>query len=561
MTGALPRSLRPGRARRSLRAFRRTARGRAPRRGPAPHHRGRGHGQDHRAHPPHRAPHREQARPARGDPGPHLHREGRGRDGRARRPAHPLRLRRDAASPPSTPSATACCARPRSRWGSNPEFRVLTEPEQSSSCASGSSLCRSTASGRSAIPRATSRRSLTLVSRAKDEDVSPRQYRAWAEARLASGRATRTSERGRGRVARRARRLLRGAPAPARGGRARRLRRPDPPGAGCCASARGARPPARPPPLHPGRRVPGHEPRAARAAAALAGDAPNITVVGDDDQAIYRWRGAAAANLLAFRRLYPGAREVVLTENHRSTQLILDASSRLISYNNPYRLEVVARIDKRLRAQRPGGVPVRHLALRHRFGRGRRRGRPRSSERIQAGARPRDLAILVRSNGDADAFLRALNVKGIPHRFSGSRGLYAREEVRLLVSFLRVAREPRRLGLALLPLRFRGLPHARGRPPPASTSTRAGRRGRCSRSCARCPRTRTCVGVGGATREAAARLLADLDRARAEVPRRRTGRGALRLPPALGAPRPPGGRGDGGGRGQGQEHREVLRDP
>src|SRR6185436_459131 len=74
----------------------------------------------------------------------------------------------------------------------------------------------------------------------------------------------------------------------------------------------------------------------------LAGERSNITVVGDDDQAIYRWRGAAAANLLAFRRQYPRAREVVLTENHRSTQVILDAASRLIAYNNPYRLEVIA---------------------------------------------------------------------------------------------------------------------------------------------------------------------------------------------------------------------------
>jgi DNA helicase-2/ATP-dependent DNA helicase PcrA len=48
----------------------------------------------------------------------------------------------------------------------------------------------------------------------------------------------------------------------------------------------------------------------------------------------------------------------------------------------------------------------------------------------------------VRSNADADPFLRALNVKGLPHRFSGSRGLYAREEVRLLVSFLRALANP-----------------------------------------------------------------------------------------------------------------------
>ena len=78
-------------------------------------------------------------------------------------------------------------------------------------------------------------------------------------------------------------------------------------------------------------------------------------MVGDDDQAIYRWRGAAAGNLLAFRQLYPDARQVVLTENHRSTQVILDAAARLISYNNPYRLEVIAGIDKRLRSERKHG--------------------------------------------------------------------------------------------------------------------------------------------------------------------------------------------------------------
>src|SRR5688572_11214121 len=90
-------------------------------------------------------------------------------------------------------------------------------------------------------------------------------------------------------------------------------------------------------------------------------EAPNITVVGDDDQAIYRWRGAAAGNLLAFRQLYPDARQVVLTENHRSTQVILDSASRLISYNNPFRLEVIAGIDKRLRSERKAGRSVRHV--------------------------------------------------------------------------------------------------------------------------------------------------------------------------------------------------------
>src|SRR5262245_44277394 len=133
----------------------------------------------------------------------------------------------------------------------------------------------------------------------------------------------------------------------------------------------------------------------------LAGDGPgpNITVVGDDDQAIYRWRGAASANLLAFRRLYPGAREVVLNENHRSTQPILDAAARLISYNNPHRLEAVAGIDKRLRSSRTEGPPVTHL-----------RFDTVSAEadgvaglvagRLRQGYRPRDLALPVRDRSE-----------------------------------------------------------------------------------------------------------------------------------------------------------------
>jgi superfamily I DNA/RNA helicase len=89
----------------------------------------------------------------------------------------------------------------------------------------------------------------------------------------------------------------------------------------------------------------------------LAGEPANLTVVGDDDQAIYRWRGAAAANLLAFRRLYPGAREVVLVENYRSTQTILDAAARLVGYNNPYRLEAIA-IDKAALSRGKDGGPT-----------------------------------------------------------------------------------------------------------------------------------------------------------------------------------------------------------
>jgi DNA helicase-2/ATP-dependent DNA helicase PcrA len=253
----------------------------------------------------------------------------------------------------------------------------------------------------------------------------------------------------------------------------------------------------------------------------LAGTSASLTVVGDDDQAIYRWRGAAAANLLAFRRLYPGAREVVLVDNYRSTQPILDAASRLVAYNNPWRLEAVAGIDKRLRSPRKQGAPVLH---RH-FDTVSAEADAVAGmieERLRAGARPRDVAILVRSNADADPFLRSLNVKGIPHRFSGSRGLYAREEIRLLVAFLRVlacpedsvslfylaASEVYRLPVGDL-LRLNHYARRRSRP---LLEVLRGLEG-----------NEELASVGGAAREATKRLLADLDRASAELPRRRTG--------------------------------------
>src|SRR5207253_2584810 len=78
----------------------------------------------------------------------------------------------------------------------------------------------------------------------------------------------------------------------------------------------------------------------------------NVTVVGDDDQSIYRFRGAAISNILEFRERYRGARTVVLRRNYRSLAPILDAAYRLVRHNDPDRLEVRAGIVKRLRAER-----------------------------------------------------------------------------------------------------------------------------------------------------------------------------------------------------------------
>ena len=200
---------------------------------------------------------------------------------------------------------------------------------------------------------------------------------------------------------------------------------------------------ARPLPLRPGGRVPGHEPRPARdAEARWPGRRPTspwwATTTRPSTAGAARppptcWRSAGSTRARA-RWCSPRT-----TARPRS---ILDAAARLIGYNNPYRLEAIAGIDKRLRsprAERPARCATAHFDTVSAEADG---VAAMVEERIQAGARPRDFAILVRSNADADPFLRALNVKGLPHRFSGSRGLYAREEVRLLVSFLRVLANP-----------------------------------------------------------------------------------------------------------------------
>ena len=174
----------------------------------------------------------------------------------------------------------------------------------------------------------------------------------------------------------------------------------------------------------------------------LAGEAGNVTVVGDDDQSIYKFRGAALDNLLGFRRVYPQATTIVLRDNYRSTQAILDAAARLIRHNDPDRLEIREGIDKSLVAKEAGGWPPEPLHF-DTLSSEADGVADRIAAMVAAGeAAYRDLAILVRANREADPFLRALNMRAIPWRFSGNEGLYTRPEVRLVLAFLRVLANP-----------------------------------------------------------------------------------------------------------------------
>jgi len=163
----------------------------------------------------------------------------------------------------------------------------------------------------------------------------------------------------------------------------------------------------------------------------LAGSEGNLTVVGDEDQSIYSWRGADIQNILDFEADFPGARVLRLEDNYRSSQAILDAASGLVAHN-------LRRKGKTLRAVRPAGEPVRlHQAV-DEF-----QEAAWVVERIAAQGRQRRSAVLFRMNAQSRLFEEALLRVGIPYAVVGGVGFYERREVKDVLSYLRVLSNPR----------------------------------------------------------------------------------------------------------------------
>ncbi|MFA5093026.1 MAG: UvrD-helicase domain-containing protein [Candidatus Omnitrophota bacterium] len=174
----------------------------------------------------------------------------------------------------------------------------------------------------------------------------------------------------------------------------------------------------------------------------LAGSLKNITVVGDDDQCIYRWRGAAYSNLINFNQEYPGAEKITLIQNYRSTQSILDSAYQLIQNNNPERFEVKAKIDKHLVGLTKNGERPVHLHFDTHSAEADNVSKIIQDKVSLGKFKFRDFAILVRSNSDAQSYIQSLNMQNIPWQFSGNQGLYSREEVKLCINFLRLIANP-----------------------------------------------------------------------------------------------------------------------
>jgi len=170
----------------------------------------------------------------------------------------------------------------------------------------------------------------------------------------------------------------------------------------------------------------------------LAEKRKNVTVVADDDQCIYRWRGAAYSNVLNFMDTFKDSEKISLIRNYRSGQAILDCAYKLIQNNNPERFEVKAGIDKKLVASSAEGRSPVYRQFRNNSGESDWVAQTIKDKVRDGNFVYKDFAILVRSNSDAQPYLQALNMQGIPWQFSGNQGLYLRQEVKLCISFLRV---------------------------------------------------------------------------------------------------------------------------
>ncbi len=165
----------------------------------------------------------------------------------------------------------------------------------------------------------------------------------------------------------------------------------------------------------------------------------NLTVVADDDQSIYRWRGAAVSNVLQFKKTYPKAKLVVLNQNYRSSQAILDCAYNLIQNNNPDRLEIKEKIDKKLHSQHTTNILQPEFLH---YDRIENEADGVAKKIKELSVNPKDVAILVRANAHAHPFITALSRHGIPCQFLGPGKLFDQPEVKDLISYLKVLRDP-----------------------------------------------------------------------------------------------------------------------
>jgi ATP-dependent DNA helicase Rep len=167
----------------------------------------------------------------------------------------------------------------------------------------------------------------------------------------------------------------------------------------------------------------------------LVGPRGAFTVVGDDDQSIYAWRGARPENLARLREDYPTLKIVTLEQNYRSSARILKLANGLIAHN-PHLFE------KRLWCELGAGEPARLLTCRDETHEAERVAGELLHGHVTKGRKYGDCAILYRGNHQARPFEKALRALNVPYFLSGGTSFFARAEVKDVMGYLRLLANP-----------------------------------------------------------------------------------------------------------------------
>ena len=168
---------------------------------------------------------------------------------------------------------------------------------------------------------------------------------------------------------------------------------------------------------------------------ALAEQHRNLCVVGDDDQAIYGWRGADVRHMLAFQQDFPGTTLVKLEQNYRSTQIILDAANGVISENKD-------RIGKTLFTAIQGGEQIVLLTAADERDEAEWLAAQFAEQAEQHDVGYEGMAVLYRTNSQSRPMEEAFRMRGVPYRLVGAVSFYERREVKDLLAYLRLIANP-----------------------------------------------------------------------------------------------------------------------
>ncbi|KAA8981317.1 DNA helicase Rep [Halospina sp. K52047b] len=167
----------------------------------------------------------------------------------------------------------------------------------------------------------------------------------------------------------------------------------------------------------------------------LVGHRQGLTVVGDDDQSIYAWRGARPENLAQLKEDFPSLKIVKLEQNYRSMRRILSTANTVIA-NNPHVF------DKALWSELGVGDPIRVLRCRNEEGEAERIASEILDQRLRSRSEYRDFAVLYRGNHQSKLLEIKLQAYQIPYKISGGTSFFARNEIKDAMAYLRLLTNP-----------------------------------------------------------------------------------------------------------------------